>query len=48
MNEANGSVVPPNLVQGRFTHFTMDNIDIKDSTLDGMNTFHATQMAAWQ
>jgi hypothetical protein len=24
------------------------NIDINDSTLDGKNTFHATQMAAWQ
>jgi hypothetical protein len=31
-----------------FTHFTADNIDISDSTLDGKNTFHATQMAAWQ
>ena len=28
--------------------FTTDNIDINDSTLDGKNTFHATQMVAWQ
>jgi hypothetical protein len=24
----NGSVIPPNLVEGRFVHFTTDNIDI--------------------
>ncbi len=29
-------------------HYTCDNIDILDGTLDGKNTFHATQMAAWQ
>ena len=43
MNEENGSVVPPNLSPGTFTHFTADNIDINDSTLDGKNTFHAAQ-----
>jgi len=37
-----------NLVHGRFVHFTADNIDINDSSLSGKNTFHATQMAAWQ
>ena len=42
------AVVPPNLVTGRFVHFSADNIDINDGTLDGKNTFHATQMAAWQ
>ena len=36
------------MVQGRFIHFSADNIDINDSTLDGKNTFHATQIAAWQ
>lgn len=40
--------VPPNLTFGRFTHFTADNIDVNDSTLDGKNTFHATQVAAWE
>ncbi len=48
MNTANGAVVPPNLVTNRFLHFTCDNIDINDSSLDGMNSFHATQVAAWQ
>jgi len=48
MNTANGAVVPPNLVPERFLHFTCDNIDINDSSLDGMNSFHATQVAAWQ
>ena len=43
-----GSVLPPNLVEDRFVHFSSDNIDINDRTLDGKNTFHATQVAAWQ
>ncbi len=45
MNNDNGAVVPPNLNAAIFTHFTADNID---SSLDGKNTFHATQVAAWQ
>ena len=48
MDQETWSVVPPNLVPGVFTHFSADNIDINDSTLDGKNTFHATQVAAWQ
>ena len=44
----NGSVVPPNLVEGRFVHFSTDNVDINEATLDGKGTFHATQVAAWQ
>ena len=48
MNRDNGAVVPPNLIEGRFIHFTADNIDKNDSTLDGKNTFHAIQVAAWQ
>jgi hypothetical protein len=43
-----GSVIPPNLVQGKFVHFSADNIDILDETMDGKNMFHATQIAAWQ
>ena len=35
-------------MQGRFVHFSADNIDILDETMDGKNTFHATQIAAWQ
>ena len=48
MDPITGAVVPPNLVPGKFTHFTADNIDISDASLDGKNTFHATQFAAWQ
>ena len=36
------------MVNDRFIHFTADNIDILDASLDGKNTFHATQMTAWQ
>ena len=43
-----GTVVPPNVKQGNFIHFSVDNIDILDETMDGKNTFHATQIAAWQ
>ena len=43
-----GSVMPPNLLPGKFVHFSADNIDIVDETMDGKNTFHATQIAAWQ
>jgi hypothetical protein len=45
LNVNTGCFVPHNL---KFTHFTADNIEINDPTLDGKHTFHATQMAAWQ
>lgn len=48
MNPETGAVVPPNFVTDRFVHFTCDNIDINDSNVDGKNSFHATQAAAWQ
>ena len=48
MSTANGAVVPPNLVPRRLVHFTCDNVDISDNGLDGLNSFHATQVAAWQ
>ena len=43
-DESTGAVVPPNLVPGKFVHFAVDNIDILDESLDGKNTFHATQV----
>ena len=39
MNKENGAVVPANLSSNVFTHYTADNININDSTLDGKNTF---------
>ena len=48
MDVETGMVMPPNLVKRQFVHFSADNIDINNSTLDGKNTFHATQTAAWQ
>ena len=48
LNPDTGNVVPPNLNRGNFIHFSADNTDILDETLDGKNTFHATQIAAWQ
>ena len=48
LDEETGTVIPLNISSGPFLHFTADNIDILDETLDGKNTFHATQMAVWQ
>ena len=48
MDTETGNLLPVNLTPNRFTHFTVDNIDINDSTLDCKDTFHATQIAAWQ
>ena len=48
MDTQTGTVTPPNLVPNKFVHYTADNIDILDETLDGKQTFHATQLAAWQ
>ena len=46
--DEHGAVVPPNLVRGRFVHFSTDTVDINEATLDAKDTFHATQIAAWQ
>ena len=48
MDPTTGAVTPPNLLPDRFVHFTCDNIDINDTSFDGKNSFHATQVAAWQ
>lgn len=48
LDQETGSVMPPNLLPGRFVHFSADNTDILDETIDGKNTFHTTQIAAWQ
>ncbi|KAL8567664.1 hypothetical protein ACOMHN_054475 [Nucella lapillus] len=48
MDQPTGAVTPPNFAHNRFVHFTCDNIDINDSSLDGKKSFQATQVAAWQ
>ena len=48
LDSATGVFIPQNIVAGKFAHFTADNIDILDETLDGKNTFHGTQMAVCQ
>ena len=48
MNINTGAVITPNLLNNRFVYFSCDNIAISDSSLDGKDTFHATQVAAWQ
>ena len=45
----NGYVyIPHNIEPDRFVQFSCDNIDVLEATLDGKNTFHCTQMMAWQ
>ena len=41
VNYENGAVIPPNLLHGKFVHFSADNIDINDAALDEKNIFHA-------
>ena len=48
MDPENDSVVPPYLLPGIFVDFAADNVDILGEKLNGKNTFHATQIAAWQ
>ena len=40
--------VPDNIDGERLIQFSGDNIDVLEATLDGKNTFHCTQMMAWQ
>ena len=46
--QKHGVVIPKNLVPGMFLQFSSDNIDILGDTVDGRNTFHATQIVAFQ
>ena len=48
MDDETGAIIPPNLVSGKFVHFSADNIDIHDESLTGKQMFHATQLAAYQ
>ena len=40
--------VPMNITRNTFCQFAADNIDILEETLDGKDTFHATQMVVFQ
>ena len=48
MNSKNGTVIPVILAEECFIHFTAGNKDMNEGALDGQNTFHAAQYAAWQ
>ena len=41
-------MVPPKSGQRSICTFLADNVDINEHTFDGIGTFHATQVAAWQ
>ena len=42
------AVVSHYLVKDRFVHFSTNNVNINENTLDGKGTCHATQMATWR
>lgn len=44
----NNTPIPSNLTFNKFCQYAADNIDIIEETLDGMGTFHATQMVVYQ
>ena len=48
MAEQFGTVVPSNISSGPFIQFAADNNDLKEETLDGKNTTHATTMVVYQ
>lgn len=51
LDNETGAVVPPNIRENpgkSLLQMTVDNIDILTKTLDGKNTFHATQMVVFQ
>ena len=43
----NGIFVPPNLVQGKFLHCALDNLDFSENTKSG-TTMHATTHNVYQ
>ena len=48
MAEQFGTVVPSNISPGPFIQIAADNNDLKEETLDGKNTTHATTMVVYQ
>ena len=48
MAEQFGTAVPSNISTGPFIQFAADNNDLKEETLDGKNTTHATTMVVYQ
>lgn len=43
-----GIYLPPDIVEGRFIFFAIDNIDFNEDTSDGKCTLHGTSMAIYQ
>ena len=46
--ETYGTVIPSNISPGSFVQFAGDNNDLKEETIDGKNTTHATTMVVYQ
>ena len=40
--------IPEGIMPDKFVHCSFDNIDLLETTIDGNNTFHSTQLAVWQ
>ena len=46
--ETYGTVIPSNISPGSFVQFAADNNDLKEETIDGKNTTHATTVVVYQ
>lgn len=46
--ETYGTVIPSNISPGSFVQFAADNNDLKEETIEGKNTTHATTMVVYQ
>lgn len=50
LDPTSGAIIPPNILPNKFVHYTADNIDILDSTLDGkkhISCYPTCCLAAW-
>ena len=48
MEQKDGLFLPPDIVEGRYVFFAIDNVDFAEDTYDGQRTLHGTSMAIYQ
>ena len=46
--DAEGLIIPQDIVEGKFTQIAADNNDLMEETVDGKNTTHCTNMIVIQ
>lgn len=48
INADGGLYLPADILQGKFTHFAIDNIDFQEDTPNGRNSYHGTVVVIYQ